>query len=156
MSNVMVITGASRGIGATLARLAASRGYAVAINYARSAAAAEALVREIETAGGKAVAIGADVSTKAGAVRLFEQVDRQLGRVDVLVNNAGIIGQPALVDDADETELAHIFATNVLSCFFCAGEAVKRMSTRHGGPGGAIINLSSAAARHGGFPKETA
>jgi NAD(P)-dependent dehydrogenase (short-subunit alcohol dehydrogenase family) len=156
MSKVMVITGASRGIGATLARLAAARGYAVAVNYARSADAAAELVREITAAGGRAAAIGSDVSTQAGAVALFEQVDRELGRVDVLVNNAGIVGEPSLIEEADGAELERIFATNVLSCFFCAGEAVRRMSPRHGGAGGSIINMSSAAARHGGFPKETA
>jgi NAD(P)-dependent dehydrogenase (short-subunit alcohol dehydrogenase family) len=129
----MVITGAGRGIGAALARLAAQRGYAVAVNYARNAAAADALVDAITAAGGEAVAIQADVSQQAGAAHLFEQVDKRLGRVDVLVNNAGIVGRTALI-----------------------GEAVKRMSTRHGGPGGVIVNLSSAAARHGGFPKEIA
>lgn len=156
MSRIMVITGAGRGIGASLATLAAQRGYAVCINYANNAAAAESVVQQITAAGGKAVAIRADVSVQEGAVSLFEQVDRELGRVDVLVNNAGIVGRTALIDEMDQAALNLIFATNVHSCFFCAGEAVKRMSTRHGGAGGAIVNLSSAAARHGGFPKEIA
>lgn len=156
MSQVMVVTGAGRGIGAAVARLAAQRGYAVCVNYARNAAAADALVREITAGGGKAVAVQADVSEQAGARALFAQVDKQLGPVDVLVNNAGIAGKTALIDETEESALREIFATNVYSCFFCAGEAVKRMSTRHGGRGGVIINLSSIAARHGGFPKEIA
>lgn len=153
---VMLITGAGRGIGAALARLAAQRGYAVAVNYAQNSASAQALVRDITEAGGQAVALQADVSTPAGAAQLFEQVDRQLGRVAVLVNNAGIVGRTAPIDETEPDALAQIFATNVYSYFYCAGEAVKRMSTRHGGPGGVIVNLSSAAARHGGFPKEIA
>lgn len=152
----MLITGAGRGIGAALARLAAQRGYAVAVNYAHSATAADALVHEITSAGGVAIAICADVSQPEGASALFKHVDQQLGRVDVLVNNAGIIGDTTLIDQMDPAALAQVFATNVYSYFYCAGEAVKRMSTRHGGPGGAIVNMSSAAARHGGFPKEIA
>jgi len=157
MSNkIMLITGAGRGIGAALARLAAQRGYSVAVNYAQNATAAEGLVREITAADGEAVAIQADVSQPSGAAHLFEQVDRHFGRVDVLVNNAGIVGRTALIDEMDPASLAQVFATNVHSYFYCAGEAVKRMSTRLGGPGGVIVNLSSAAARHGGFPKEIA
>lgn len=156
MSEVMVITGAGRGIGAALARLAARRGYAVCVNYARNAQAADALVGQITANGGKALAVRADVSRQEGAVALFEQVDKHFGAVDVLVNNAGIAGDPALIEDTEEHGLAEIFATNVYSYFFCAGEAVKRMSTRHGGRGGAIVNLSSVAARHGGFPREIA
>jgi NAD(P)-dependent dehydrogenase (short-subunit alcohol dehydrogenase family) len=154
MSRIMLITGAGRGIGASLAKLAAQRGYAVAVNYAQNATTANALVREITEAGGKAVAIQADVSQQAGAASLFEQVDKQLGRLDVLVNNAGIIGPLALIDEMKEADLARVFATNVYSYFFCAGEAVKRMSKKHGGPGGVIVNLGSAASRLGGFPKE--
>jgi NAD(P)-dependent dehydrogenase (short-subunit alcohol dehydrogenase family) len=156
MSRIMVITGAGRGIGASLALLAAQRGYTVCVNYARDEVAAATVVRRISSEGGRAVAIRADVSTQEGAVSLFEQVDRQLGRVDVLVNNAGIIGRTALIDEMDGASLTQVFATNVLGAFFCAGEAVRRMSTRLGGKGGVILNMSSAAARHGGFPKEIA
>jgi NAD(P)-dependent dehydrogenase (short-subunit alcohol dehydrogenase family) len=155
MSKVMVVTGAGRGIGASLAKLAAQRDYVVAINYVRNSATADAVVGEITAAGGKAIAVKADVSDKAGAAFLFDQVDRQLGKVDVLVNNAGIVGPTVLVDEIDAGPLAQAFATNVFSCFFCSGEAVKRMAKRHGGNGGVIVNLSSIAARHGGFPKET-
>jgi NAD(P)-dependent dehydrogenase (short-subunit alcohol dehydrogenase family) len=156
MSQVMVVTGAGRGIGASLAQLAAQRGYAVCVNYARNSAAADALVSEINSAGGKAVAVQADVSEQAGARNLFLQVDKLLGPVDVLVNNAGIAGKTALIDATEQSALEDIFATNVYSCFYCSGEAVKRMSTSRGGRGGAIINISSVAARHGGFPKEIA
>lgn len=157
MSNpVMLVTGAGRGIGASVARLAARRGYAVAVNYARNAATAEAVVNEILGAGGRAVALQADVSTPEGAARLFERVDAELGTLDVLVNNAGIVGRTALIDEMDAVSLLQVFSANVFGAFYCAGEAARRMSTRQGGRGGAIVNLSSAAARHGGFPKEVA
>ncbi|HEY5292632.1 MAG TPA: SDR family oxidoreductase [Burkholderiales bacterium] len=156
MPKVMIVTGASRGIGAAIAQLAAQRGYAVCINYARNRAAADAVAQTIARAGGKAITVQADVARQAEAAKLFEEVDRQLGAVDVLMNNAGIIGDHFTIDQTDEAALQHIFATNTFSCFFCAGEAIKRMSTRLGGKGGVIVNISSVAARHGGLPKEIA
>ena len=151
----MIVTGASRGIGAAIAELAGKRGYAVCVNYSRSGEAAEQVVARISAAGGKAVAIQADVSKDAEARRLFAAVDEQLGRVDALVNNAGIIGRQCRVDEMDERLLAEVFAVNTFSYFYCAREALRRMSTKHGGKGGAIVNISSAAARHGGLPRET-
>jgi len=146
---VMVVTGASRGIGAATARLAAERGYAVCINYRRERATGEALASEIEAAGGRAIAVAADVASEPEVARLFATVDERLGRLAVLVNNAGILAPTARVEDMDAERLARVLATNVIGCFLCAREAVRRMSTRHGGAGGAIVNVSSAAARLG-------
>jgi NAD(P)-dependent dehydrogenase (short-subunit alcohol dehydrogenase family) len=146
---IIVITGASRGIGAAAARLAAARGYAVCVNYLKNRAAAEAVVRDIESAGGQAIAVGADVAAEADVVRLFQTVDRQLGTVTALVNNAGILETQMRVEDMDAARLNRIFAANVTSCFLCAREAVRRMSSKRGGSGGAIVNVSSAAARLG-------
>lgn len=154
MSGVLLVTGGSRGIGAAVSRLAARRGWKVAVNYHRSADAAEQLVRDIEAGGGTAVAIGADVGSSAGVAQLFAEVDARLGQITGLVNNAGVIGGVARVDEADPAIFASLFATNVYSYFYCAREAVRRMSTRHGGRGGAIVNISSAAARTGGLPGE--
>ena len=155
MAKVMLVTGASRGIGAAIAKLAGARGYAVCVNYNRSAAPAESLAEGIRAAGGKAVAVQADVGHDADVVRLFGEVDRQLGRIDVLVNNAGIINGQCRADEMTAARLAEIFAANTFSMFYCTREALKRMSTRHGGKGGVIVNMSSAAARHGGVPEET-
>jgi NAD(P)-dependent dehydrogenase (short-subunit alcohol dehydrogenase family) len=154
LARVMIVTGASRGIGATIARQAALSGYSVAVNYHRSTAAAEAVVAEILATGGRAVALCADVSQSEEAARLFAEVDRELGVLDVLVNNAGVIGAPTPIEAATRTHLAEVFAANVLSMFFCCREATLRMSRRLGGHGGTIINMSSAAARHGGLPNE--
>jgi len=145
----VLITGASRGIGAATARLAASRGYAVCVNYLHNHGAAGALVAEIERAGGRAVAIQADVSVEADVVRLFEAIDRGLGPIRALVNNAGILERQGRVDEMDAARIGRVFATNVTGAFLCAREAVKRMSTRHGGAGGAIVNVSSRAAALG-------
>ena len=145
----VLITGASRGIGAATARLAASRGYAVCVNYLHNHGAAGALVAEIERAGGRAVAIHADVSVETDVVRLFEAVDRDLGPIRALVNNAGILERQGRVDEMDAARIGRVFATNVTGAFICAREAVKRMSTRHGGSGGAIVNVSSRAAALG-------
>lgn len=150
MGGVLIVTGASRGIGAATARLGAREGYAVAVNYNASAAPAEAIVSEIAGQGGKAVAIQADVSTEAGVVHLFSTVDRALGPVTALFNNAGIVHRNMLIEDTDFAEIERIWRVNISSQFLCAREAVKRMSTRHGGKGGAIVNMSSAAARIGG------
>ena len=154
MTQVMIVTGASRGIGAAIARRAAAHGYAVAVNFHRSRAAAEAVVADILAAGGRAVALCADVSHSQDAARLFAEVDRELGAPDVLVNNAGVIGAPTPIESVSQAHLAEVFAANVLSMFFCCREATLRMSRRLGGRGGAIVNMSSAAARHGGLPNE--
>jgi NAD(P)-dependent dehydrogenase (short-subunit alcohol dehydrogenase family) len=146
---VLIVTGGSRGIGAATCLLAGRRGYAVAVNYQRDAAAAAAVVAEIERAGGKAVAIQADVAREAEVVRLFAATDKQLGRVTHLVNNAGITGRGQRLDAVDTATLQSIFDLNILGSFLCAREAVRRMSTLHGGAGGAIVNLSSAAATLG-------
>jgi NAD(P)-dependent dehydrogenase (short-subunit alcohol dehydrogenase family) len=148
-NKVLLITGASRGIGAATAHLAAARGYHVCVNYHRQQPAAEKVVAAIRQEGGTAAAIQADVSNEAEVVRLFEDAHRQLGPITALVNNAGIVERQARLDQIDAARLQRIFATNVFSYFLCAREAVRRMSTRHGGHGGAIVNVSSAASRIG-------
>jgi NAD(P)-dependent dehydrogenase (short-subunit alcohol dehydrogenase family) len=149
MDSVIVVTGGSRGIGAATARLAGTRGYAVCVNYRRDRAAAEAVVADVERAGARAVAVAADVAIEAEVVRLFETCDRELGPLAALVNNAGILERQMRVESMDAARLGRILATNVIGPFLCAREAVRRMSTRHGGRGGAIVNVSSAAARLG-------
>jgi NAD(P)-dependent dehydrogenase (short-subunit alcohol dehydrogenase family) len=149
VQNVLIVTGGSRGIGAATARLAAQRGYAVCINYMRNQAAADAVVADIERAGGRALAVAADVGVEADVVRLFERVDSVFGPVTALVNNAGILEQQTRVEHMDAARLQRIFTTNVIGSFLCAREAVRRMSSSHGGAGGAIVNLSSGAARVG-------
>ena len=143
MSKVLLVTGGGRGIGAATARLAAERGYTVCISYLRDAESAQKLAREI---GGKAVQ--GDVATEADVVRLFQEADR-LGRLAVLVNNAGIVERSSRVEAMSAERIQRMLAVNVTGSFLCAREAVKRMSTRHGGKGGAIINLSSVAAKLG-------
>ena len=145
----MIVTGGSRGIGAATAVLAAQRGYAVCVNYVSNRAAADGVVATIEKAGGKAIAVGANVALESDVVRLFETVDRTLGRVDALVNNAAILDVQTRLENVDAARLNRILATNVTGAFLCAREAVRRMSTNHGGAGGAIVNVSSAAARLG-------
>ena len=147
--NVILITGASRGIGAATAVLAASRGYAVCVNYRNGQASADAVVRSIVDAGGRAVAVRADVADESDVVRLFETCDRELGPLTALVNNAGILDMQSRVDAMSAQRIARILAVNVTGSFLCAREAVKRMSTKHGGHGGAIVNVSSIAARLG-------
>jgi NAD(P)-dependent dehydrogenase (short-subunit alcohol dehydrogenase family) len=149
VQNVLIVTGGSRGIGAATARLASQRGYAVCINYVRNQAVADALVADIERVGGRALAVAADVGVEADVVRLFEHVDSALGPVTALVNNAGILEQQTRVEHMDAARLQRIFTTNVIGSFLCAREAVRRMSSSHGGAGGAIVNLSSGAARAG-------
>ncbi len=149
MQKVMIITGGSRGIGAATARLAAMQGYAVGVNYRQNEAAAQAVVAEIHARGGRAIVVKADVAIEAEVVRIFETVDPQLGTLTALVNNAGIFETQMRVDQMDAARLGRIFATNVTGSFLCAREAVRRMSTRHGGNGGAIVNVSSAASRLG-------
>jgi len=150
MPGVLIVTGGSRGIGAATAKLGAARGYHVAVNYNRSPDQAEALVKEIEEAGGRAIAIQADVSREADVVRLFETVDRTLGRVTALFNNAGVVHRMKPISEFSAEELGEMWRINITSQFLCAREAAKRMSTRLGGQGGAIVNMSSAAARLGG------
>ena len=148
MSNVLIITGGSRGIGAATARLAGARGYTVCINYRQNRDAADGVVRAIEAAGSPAAAVQADVSIESDVVRLFESADR-LGTLVGLVNNAGILETQMRVDEMDAARLHRVFATNVVGAFGCARQAVRRLSTRHGGQGGAIVNVSSGAARLG-------
>ena len=149
MPGVVLVTGGSRGIGAATARLAAERGYAVCVNYRRNKAAADSLVSCIEAAGGAALAVGADVASEPDVVRLFETVDARLGPVTSLVNNAGILEGQTRVEHIDAARIDRVFATNVRGAFLCAREAVRRMSTAHGGGGGAIVNVSSRAAQLG-------
>lgn len=148
-SQVLLVTGGSRGIGAATALLAARRGYAVAVNYTHRADAAQDVVRAITAAGGRAVAIQADVADEGQVLHLFKEVDAHLGRLTALVNNAGVVDRPARVDEMSAERLRRMFDINVLGSFLCAREAVLRMSTRHGGNGGAIVNVSSAASRLG-------
>jgi NAD(P)-dependent dehydrogenase (short-subunit alcohol dehydrogenase family) len=140
MAKVMLVTGGGRGIGAATARLAAERGYSVCVNYLRDESAAQRLVKEIS---GKAIAVAGDVSQEADVLRLFEAVDRKLGRIDALVNNAGIVDVRSRVDEMTVPRLQRMFAVNVIGSFLCAREAIKRMSRKHGGAGGAIVNISS-------------
>jgi NAD(P)-dependent dehydrogenase (short-subunit alcohol dehydrogenase family) len=149
VSKVMIVTGGSRGIGAATARFAAQAGYAVGINYVRNESAAAAVVDEITGAGGRAVSVQADVGREDDVVRLFERVDAALGLVTALVNNAGVLETQTRVEHMDAARLERVFAANVFGSFLCAREAIRRMSTRHGGPGGAIVNISSAASRLG-------
>ncbi|AVS83665.1 oxidoreductase [Paracidovorax avenae] len=146
---VVLVTGGSRGIGAATARLAARRGWAVAVNYARDAAAAGRVVDTIRAEGGEAVAIQADVADEPQVVALFETVDTQWGRLSALVNNAGVVDVPARVSEMSGERLRRMFDINVLGSFYCAREAVRRMSVQRGGQGGSIVNVSSAAARLG-------
>jgi NAD(P)-dependent dehydrogenase (short-subunit alcohol dehydrogenase family) len=149
MQRITLVTGGGRGIGAATARLLAQQGHAVAVNYARDSAVAERLVDRILAAGGRAIAVRADVSIEADVLRLFEAIDEELGPLTGLVNNAGIVDVAARVDAMSVARIERIFAVNVLGSFLCAREAVKRMSSGHGGAGGAIVNVSSAAARLG-------
>lgn len=149
MDRVAIITGASRGIGAATALLAASRGYAVCVNFQKNEAAAREVVDTIVRGGGRAIAVGADVSREGDVVRLFETADWELGTVTALVNNAGILEKQMRVDEMDADRIRRVFDTNVVGAFLCAREAVRRMSTNHGGKGGAIVNVSSGAARWG-------
>jgi NAD(P)-dependent dehydrogenase (short-subunit alcohol dehydrogenase family) len=146
MAGIVIITGGSRGIGAATAALAASAGYAVCVNYRANTEAAERVVAGITHSGGRAIAVRADVAIEADVVRLFETCDARLGRLTALVNNAGILETQMRVEAMDAGRLQRVFATNVTGAFICAREAIKRMSTKRGGAGGAIVNLSSRAA----------
>ena len=149
MSRVLLITGASRGIGAATARLAARRGYAVGVTYRADAAAAAAVVEAIRAGGGTAEALQGDVAIEADILRVFEECDRRLGALDAFVNNAGVVDVRARVDEMSAARLQRMFTVNVIGAMLCAREAVRRMSTAHGGRGGAIVNVSSVASRLG-------
>ena len=150
MNPTLLITGGSRGIGAATALLAAQQGYAVAVNYTANEEAADEVVRQIRALGGYAITVQADVSVEAQVLAMFDQIDAGLGRLTALVNNAGVLDVAARVDEMSVARLKRMFDINVLGSFLCAREAVLRMSTRHGGAGGAIVNVSSVAARLGG------
>ncbi|QIL82227.1 SDR family oxidoreductase [Diaphorobacter sp. HDW4A] len=149
MNKIALITGGSRGIGAATALLAASQGWAVAINYVRHAHAAEDLARKIRDAGGTAITIKSDVSVEADVITMFDTLDHELGRITALVNNAGVVDHASRVDQMLGDRLRRMFSINVLGSFYCAREAVRRMSTKYGGEGGSIVNVSSAASRLG-------
>jgi len=142
----LLVTGGSRGIGAAVARRAGAAGYRVAVNYVSNLPAAETVVRDVVGAGGEAFAIQGDAGVEAEVLAMFEAVDARWGRLDALVNNAGVLDAKARVDEMGLARLERIMRTNIVGPFLCAREAVKRMSTRHGGNGGAIVNLSSMAA----------
>lgn len=148
-SQVVLVTGGSRGIGAATALLAAGQGYAVGVNYRRDEAAAASVVAQIVAAGGRAVALQADVSDEADVVAMFQRLDEALGPLTALVNNAGILETQMRVEAMDAARIGRILATNVTGTLLCCREAVRRMSTRHGGHGGAIVNVSSVAAKTG-------
>jgi NAD(P)-dependent dehydrogenase (short-subunit alcohol dehydrogenase family) len=149
LQKTLLITGGSRGIGAATALLAARAGYAVAVNFASQGAAASAVVQQIGAAGGRAIAVQADVGVESDVMAMFDAIDAQFGRLDALVNNAGVVDHTSRVDAMTVARLQRMFAVNVFGSFLCAREAVKRMSTRYGHTGGAIVNVSSAASRLG-------
>jgi NAD(P)-dependent dehydrogenase (short-subunit alcohol dehydrogenase family) len=146
---VLLVTGGSRGIGAATALLAARQGWAVAVNYAENSLAADEVVRSIRAKGGNAITVQADVADESQVLRMFDKVDAKLGRLTGLVNNAGVVDVTARVDEMSLARWRRMFDINVMGTMLCAREAVRRMSTRHGGEGGAIVNLSSAASRLG-------
>jgi NAD(P)-dependent dehydrogenase (short-subunit alcohol dehydrogenase family) len=150
MTPTLLITGASRGIGAATALLAAQRGYAVAVNYSANSLAADEVVRQIRAGGGTAMAVQADVADEAQVMAMFARIDARLGPLTALVNNAGVVDVVSRVDEMSVARLKRMFDINIVGSFVCAREAIRRMSTRHGGKGGSIVNLSSAAARLGG------
>lgn len=150
MTKVLIVTGGSRGIGAATARLGGLRGYKVAVNYVEKADKANAVVAAIKAGGGEAIAVKADVSTEAGVADLFGATDKAFGRVTHLFNNAGVVHLLTPIEAFEAAELERIWRVNITGQFLCAREAVKRMSTALGGPGGVIVNMSSAAARIGG------
>jgi NAD(P)-dependent dehydrogenase (short-subunit alcohol dehydrogenase family) len=149
-----VVTGGSRGIGRAVAVALAGQGWNVCFSYLSNAAAAKETTAAIEAAGGRALAVQADVAEPADSRRLFQAAEAEFGRIDALVNNAGVVGEPRSILDADDAHLSAVFRTNVLGSFFCVAEAGRRMSKQRGGRGGVIVNMSSAAARHGGMPNE--
>ena len=150
MARIAVITGASRGIGAATAKLAARAGYALCLNYLRNREAAESVAATVRKTGVKAITVQGDVAEEGDVLRIFETCDRELGRLTALVNNAGILEQQMRLETMDVGRLHRVINANIIGSFLCAREAVKRMSTKHGGTGGSIVNISSVAARLGG------
>lgn len=148
-TKVAIVTGSSRGIGAETALLLAKNGYSVCVNYVSNSEAAENIKHQITSSGGRCIAVKADVSSASDVERLFETVDAELGRVSVLVNNAGILMKQCRIEDISEERFLRVLKTNVIGCFLCSKEAVKRMSVKRGGPGGAIVNVSSGASKSG-------
>ena len=153
MAKIVLVTGASRGIGAAMARLAGRRGYTVCINYVSGKAKAEEVASDIRQGGAEAFLLQADTADEDAVVRMFETIDREVGPIDALVNNAGIVGPPGPLDGQSGADIRRVLDVNLFGTILCCREAVKRMSTKHGGKGGAIVNLSSVAAREGA-PKE--
>jgi NAD(P)-dependent dehydrogenase (short-subunit alcohol dehydrogenase family) len=149
MNKVLLVTGGGRGIGAATALLAAEQGWAVAVNYTANSLAADEVVRQIRSTGGNAISVKADVADEAQVLRMFEHIDAKLGRLSGLVNNAGVVDVAARVEEMSVARWKRMFDVNVIGSLICAREAVRRMSTRHGGEGGSIVNVSSAAARLG-------
>ena len=149
MSRVILITGASRGIGAATARLAAHQGYALCLNYHQREDAVKQVLEQVHAAGVSAITVKADVADEGQVVQMFEMIDREFGRLDVLVNNAGMLEQQMRLEQMDAARWTRVLGANVIGSFLCAREAIKRMSNQHGGQGGSIINLSSIAARLG-------
>ena len=149
MNKVLLVTGGSRGIGAATALLAAQNGWSVAVNYTANSLAADEVVRQIRASGGQAMAVQADVADESQVLRMFEHIDAKFGRLTGLVNNAGVVDVTARVDEMSMARFKRMFDINVLGSLICAREAVRRMSTRHGGEGGSIVNVSSAASRLG-------
>jgi len=146
----LIVTGGSRGIGAAVCKLAAKRGFAVTVTYAEDRAAAEGVVREISASGGQAIAVGGDVAREDDVKRIFDTASKQFGSLRGLVNNAGITGGLSRVEDVKAAALERVFDVNVIGVFLCGREAVRRMSNKRGGTGGAIVNVSSLAAKYGG------
>jgi NAD(P)-dependent dehydrogenase (short-subunit alcohol dehydrogenase family) len=149
MNKVLLVTGGSRGIGAATALMAAQSGWAVAVNYTANSLAADEVVRQIRASGGQAMSVQADVADEAQVLRMFEHIDAKFGRLTGLVNNAGVVDVTARVDEMSVARWKRMFDINVIGSMICAREAVRRMSTRHGGEGGSIVNISSAASRLG-------
>jgi NAD(P)-dependent dehydrogenase (short-subunit alcohol dehydrogenase family) len=149
MDKVLLVTGGSRGIGAATALLAAQNGWSVAVNYTANSLAADEVVRQIRASGGQAMSVQADVADEAQVMRMFEHIDAKFGRLTGLVNNAGVVDVAARVDEMSVARWKRMFDINVIGSLICAREALRRMSTRHGGQGGSIVNVSSAAARLG-------
>ena len=149
MSRVMLITGASRGIGAATARLAAYQGYALCLNFHQREDAVKQVLEQVRAAGVSAMTVKADVADESQVLQMFDMIDREFGRLDVLVNNAGMLEQQMRLEQMDAARWTRVLGANVIGSFLCAREAIKRMSNQHGGQGGSIINLSSIAARLG-------